>query len=159
MQEDACHGQAVLVPVGFWPRGMAFLIDLMLFASLHCIFFLVLGKALMRLEPGSLFAVFGAVVFFLICFLFTPFLMFLLYGIVLHACGGQTIGKLVMGIKLVLVDGNAVTAGVSFLRGAASVLSFLSFGAGFVWVVFSRDRFAWHDVVAGTMVISAEQTS
>lgn len=158
MEDNACHRQA-LVPAGFWHRGMAFVIDSALLVSLHCIFFLALGHALAGLVPTSLVAVLAAAVFFLTCFLFTPVLMLLSYSVVLHACGGQTIGKLIMGIRLVSADGTPVSAGVAFLRWVASILSFLPFGLGFFWAALSRKRIAWHDIVAGTMVISAEQTS
>ena len=158
VEGDACR-QQTFVAAGFWHRGMAFVIDSALLLSLHCIFFLVLGHALTGLAPAGFGAVLAAAVLFLLLFLFTPVLMVLAYSVVLHACGGQTVGKLIMGIRLVSADGTPISAGVSFLRWVASILSFLPFGLGFLWAAVSRNRITWHDNLAGTMVISTEQTS
>ena len=158
MGGEALSRQA-LVPVGFWHRGMAFVIDSMLLACLHCMFFLLAGYVLAGFVPANLVVVIFSIVFFLVCFLLASVLMLLSYSVVLHACGGQTVGKLIMGIRLVSVDGTPVSAGVAFLRWVVSILSFLPFGMGYLWAAVSRNRTAWHDIVAGTMVISAEQTS
>jgi len=158
MSEDDCRLEA-MVPAGFWQRGMAFAIDSSLLAALHCTFFLALGRALTGLAPANLASALVAAVFFLLLFLLTPPLLILAYSVVLHACGGQTVGKIIMGIRLVASDGTPVSAGIAFLRWVAVILSLLPFGAGFLWIAVSRKRLAWHDMVAGTMVISAEQTS
>jgi uncharacterized RDD family membrane protein YckC len=42
------------------------------------------------------------------------------------------------------------TAGI---RALSCFLSLLPLGLGFLWIAFDRDRQAWHDKVAGTVVI------
>lgn len=41
------------------------------------------------------------------------------------------------------------------LRSAAKVLSYVPFGFGFVWALFSRERRAWHDGLSGTRAVLA----
>ena len=158
MEDDLCCRQ-VLIPAGFWSRGMAFAIDLGLLVALHCTFFLLFGHALLGLVPVNLVAILAVGTIFLLLFLLTPWLMLFFYSVVLHASGGQTVGKLIMGLRLVSADGAPVTVGVAFLRWVAVILSLLPLGAGFLWAAVSTKRVAWHDMVAGTMVVSVEQTS
>lgn len=146
-------------PAGLCHRTMAWVIDWTLLTALHCTFFLLLGQSLSGLTPVNLAAALAAGTLFLVFFIGAPLLMIPLYLVVLHACGGQTVGKIIMGIKLVSTDGKPVSAGASFLRVTAVILSLLPLGAGFLWAAISRNRSAWHDIIAGTMVISAEQTS
>ncbi len=138
---------------------MAFAIDLALLNALHCTFFLLLGHALTGLSPASLTTALIGGTLFLVLFLLTPALTILFYSVILHAYGGQTVGKLIMGIKLVTNDGKPVPTGIAFLRWAAVILSLLPFGAGFLWAAISGKGNTWHDLVAGTMVVSTEQRS
>jgi len=155
MDADTCR-LPELPPAAFWPRGMALAIDWALLTTLHCTFFLLLGKSLVSLSPVNLASGLAAAGLFFLLFVCTPLLTIPLYTVVLHACGGQTVGKIIMGIKLVAIDGKPVSAGVAFLRLVAVPLSILPLGAGFLWAAISRNRMTWHDMMAGTMVVSAE---
>ncbi|MDH4320252.1 MAG: RDD family protein [Desulfobulbaceae bacterium] len=157
--EGEAGSPAALSPAGFWQRGMALAIDLMLLTALHCSFFLTLAYALIGIRPASLASALTAGACFLLFFFLAPLPMVLAYNVVMHACGGQTVGKILMNIRLVATDGTPISAGVAFLRLAAALLSLLPLGAGFLWVAISRKRLSWHDMIAGTMVVSAEQTS
>ncbi len=148
-----------LSPAGFWHRGMALAIDSMLLASMHCTFFLTLAHALIGIRPASLTSALTTGACFLLFFILTPLPMILAYSVVMHACGGQTVGKILMNIRLVASDGTPISAGTAFLRLVAVILSLLPLGAGFLWVAISRKRLSWHDMIAGTMVVYAEQTS
>lgn len=158
MEGNACR-PAEMVAAGFWQRGMALGIDSALLTALHCTFFLLLGQALSGISPASPLNALAAAGILVVLFFFTPILMILVYSVVLHACGGQTVGKIIMGIKLIATDGTPVTGGVAFLRLVAVILSLLPLGAGFFWAAISRKRTTWHDMVAGTIVIAAEQRS
>ena len=67
--------------------------------------------------------------------------------------GGRTIGMAVLGIKVVQTDGNPIGARQAVIRTLALPLSFLFFGLGFVGIVLTRDRHAWHDRIARTAVV------
>ena len=81
----------------------------------------------------------------------------LLYFVVLIAVTGRTIGKSFMGIRVVRADGRRLSVTRSFVRTVGYVVSLLPLFAGFVWVLFDRDRRAWHDHIAGSRVVYEPQ--
>jgi uncharacterized RDD family membrane protein YckC len=88
---------------------------------------------------------------------FAPMLTFLVllkiaYVYAFTAVGGQTIGKMAVGTRVIAEDGAAVDAARAMRRTCAGVLSFLLLGLGFVPALFG-DRRALHDRLAGTRVV------
>ena len=76
------------------------------------------------------------------------------------AASGQTIGKMAAGTRVVSADpGASVHERVSFeqaaLRAAASVVSALPLGLGFLPALIGRERRALHDRLADTRVVKA----
>jgi uncharacterized RDD family membrane protein YckC len=65
---------------------------------------------------------------------------------------GQTIGKRIVGLKVVSLHGK-MTLWRAIIRYAAYFLSGLAFGIGFFWIIVDDRRMAWHDKVARTCVI------
>ena len=91
-----------------------------------------------------------------------PFSAFLLlvavgYLTLFTAAGGQTIGKMAAGIKVVSTDVHhlRVPLGHSVLRAAAYLASALPAGLGFLPAVLGADRRAIHDRLADTRVVKA----
>lgn len=77
---------------------------------------------------------------------------------VLPLVNGQTIGKMLTGIRIVKSDGSPVGAGSLVLRQTLGLLfTIFSLGAAFLVAAFSRSGRALHDFVAGTTVIYARQ--
>ncbi len=76
-----------------------------------------------------------------------------LYPVVFWMINGQTIGKKVMGLRVVRMDGKPMT----FWRGLARVFGYwvsaVPLFLGFIWVIFSNKRRGWHDMLANTCVI------
>lgn len=67
---------------------------------------------------------------------------------------GKTIGKWVIGLRVVGSDGSPVVSGRSaFVRTLTYPLSFIVLGLGLLGIVFGRERRAWHDHIAGTAVV------
>jgi uncharacterized RDD family membrane protein YckC len=62
---------------------------------------------------------------------------------------GRTIGKGIMGLRVVDADGSALPAGRAFGRAAMCVL----FPVGLLWSVGDRRERAVHDLLLGTTVI------
>lgn len=89
------------------------------------------------------------------------FLFFLLLGwfslgagyfVLFHGMAGQTIGKWLLGLKVVGVNQEPITYGRALTRCVGILLSaFL--GLGFLWVLFNREKRGWHDLLARTWVI------
>lgn len=75
------------------------------------------------------------------------------------AASGQTIGKMAAGTRVVSADEGLPGERVSFeqavLRAAASVISALPLGLGFLPALIGRDRRALHDRLADTRVVKA----
>jgi uncharacterized RDD family membrane protein YckC len=93
-----------------------------------------------------------------------PMLAFLLllnggYVTMFTAAGGQTIGKMLAGTRVVPAapaDGpRRLPFGTALIRAAACVVSLLPAGAGFFMAIVRADGRALHDAVADTRVIKA----
>lgn len=88
-----------------------------------------------------------------------PFVGFLLLLAVVYiatftVAGGQTVGKMVTGVKVIGDDGRSVNAADGVLRALACVLVPLTLGLSYVPVFLTTDRRALHDRLAGTRVVS-----
>ncbi len=86
------------------------------------------------------------------------------YLAVFTAAGGQTMGKMLMRIKVVAEPsqdvepgrtGVRVTLGASVLRATAYLVSLMPAGLGFAAILFDSDGRALHDRLAETRVVKA----
>jgi uncharacterized RDD family membrane protein YckC len=75
------------------------------------------------------------------------------YSVAFTAVGGQSIGKMALGIKVVGESDRPVPVGRAAFRTLAYFLSALPFGAGFLPGVMGVDRLALHDRLAHTRVV------
>lgn len=66
---------------------------------------------------------------------------------------GRTIGMALFGLQVVSVQGTPIGARAAILRTLVLPISFIVFGIGFLGVVFQRERRAWQDLAAGTVVV------
>ncbi len=128
-------------PAGFWIRAVAALIDFAVFGLVHLSFKLI-GAKIVGPEVES-FAAFRT--FFTLVFAGA-------YTTVLHALAGQTIGKLLVGVRVVVGNGEVPPLGTAFLRHLAYFASAAIFALGFVMAALRADKRALHDLIAGTRV-------
>jgi uncharacterized RDD family membrane protein YckC len=76
--------------------------------------------------------------------------------LVVFTAGGQTLGKLMAGIRVVSSEpGGSVDLGHSAVRTLVWALLAMPAGLGFVTALFNRDRRGLHDRCAGTRVVRA----
>ena len=80
------------------------------------------------------------------------------YFIAFTAVGGQSIGKMALGIKVIGQEEGSVPVGRATVRTLAYLVSALPLGAGFFAGVFSPDRLALHDRLAHTRVVRPSST-
>lgn len=66
---------------------------------------------------------------------------------------GQTLGMRAWRLRVCRLDGAPLRWPDGLARLAAAVLSWAAAGLGFVWVLFDRDRLAWHDRLSRTRLI------
>lgn len=68
---------------------------------------------------------------------------------------GATPGKQMMGIKVVRTDGHNLSLWQAFLREViGKFISGLVFMLGYLWVLWDKNRQAWHDHIAGSYVVT-----
>ena len=75
------------------------------------------------------------------------------YFVAFTAVGGQSIGKMAVGIKVISQEESTVPIGRATVRTLAYLVSALPLGAGFLPGVISGDGLALHDRLAHTRVI------
>jgi uncharacterized RDD family membrane protein YckC len=77
---------------------------------------------------------------------------------------GTTPGKSLLGLRVIKTDGSYTGFWTMFLREfIGKFISGFFFCLGYFWAIWDKDRQAWHDKIAGTVVVSgfkqAEQPS
>ncbi len=77
------------------------------------------------------------------------------YTTLAHALAGATLGKRLLGLRLVGPDGGPPTMARSATRSALAALSAALLGLGFLLALFTRSGRALHDLLARTWVVEA----
>jgi uncharacterized RDD family membrane protein YckC len=130
-------------PAGFWIRALAAGIDFVVLFVVQ-LSFAVIGA---RLSGGD---VDGAASRPLATFFTVVFAG--VYTTVLHSLAGQTIGKMIVGVRVVAGDDGPPPFGAALLRFGAYFVSAAPFMLGFVMAGLRHDKRALHDLIAGTRV-------
>jgi uncharacterized RDD family membrane protein YckC len=73
--------------------------------------------------------------------------LYFTYGL---ATTGRTVGKALIGTRVVRADGSDLRAGRAALRVVMMPLSFALFGIGLLLIIIRKDRRALHDLIANT---------
>ena len=121
---------------GFWIRLVAALVD-------GVILFVV--AIILALITGGLSV-------------YVHWLIYILYSVLLTGLRGQTLGKQLLGIRVVNQNGEVPGIGRAILREViGKLVSMIVFYLGYFWVLFDRRKQAWHDKIAGTYVIRVEK--
>ncbi|TLY53519.1 MAG: RDD family protein [Gammaproteobacteria bacterium] len=79
------------------------------------------------------------------------------YFIISWTRGGATIGMRAWRLRVVAIDGSPVGPRRALLRFAVAIVSLGCCGLGFVWCLIDRERRAWHDLAAGTLLVRVEK--
>ena len=76
------------------------------------------------------------------------------YFVVFHGMEGQTIGKWLLGLRVVGEGRARLTHRRALLRWIGAVgFGFVSFGLSFLWILWQPEKRGWHDYLAHTWVI------
>lgn len=78
-----------------------------------------------------------------------------LYLIFFWVLAGQTLGKYVMGAKIVPIDGQRMTLPRAIRRLFGYFVNLWTLGLGFLWIAVDDQRQGLHDIIARTYVIYA----
>ena len=83
--------------------------------------------------------------------------MYFLYALLYSGIGlsltGKTIGKALLGTRVVTSEGEPLHAGQAWMRGAVIPLSFLALGLGILMALISPRRATLHDRIVHTAVV------
>jgi uncharacterized RDD family membrane protein YckC len=75
------------------------------------------------------------------------------YFVLFHGMDGSTIGKRLLGLRVVGPGQSPITYHQAFLRCLALVLAVVPLAAGVLWILLTREKRGWHDYLARTWVI------
>lgn len=126
------------------PRVLAASADLLLLAAIDAlVVYFTLRLCSLSLGEANLLPIVPLAAFFL--------LLNGGYLVAFTSAGGQTIGKMAFGLKVLRPDGSAVPVPAATLRSAGCLLSTLCLGAGLVPALLGGQ--ALHDRLAGTRVV------
>jgi uncharacterized RDD family membrane protein YckC len=148
---------------GFASRAVAFVIDYAIIILMSAVvtaglsFFLGIRSVqafinwINTMLPGiiNVFDALTSPPFGLIFFLLFQWLYFVFF----FSTTGQTVGKAIMGLRVVTVNGKRLGAKRSFIRTLCYTASLAPLGLGFLWVLGEDRRRAWHDKIAHTYVL------
>jgi len=131
-------------PAGFFRRAFAFFIDWLLLSVvgdiLHVVYSVGSGKGEAAMNFNTLLVISTVIA--------------LLYFTFFIGDGGQTLGKKLVGIRVILTDGKSVSYDRAFTRSLGYFLSaFFGTFLGFLWALWDRRNQTWHDKIAGTIVV------
>ena len=65
---------------------------------------------------------------------------------------GQTLGAMIMGVRVLRAHGKPVDLSRSAARAAMAVVSGLALGLGYLWAAWEPEKRTWHDMVGDTRV-------
>jgi uncharacterized RDD family membrane protein YckC len=117
---------AALPRAGFWIRMTALLLDALLV---------------------------GILIHVLHHFLNLELVVLAAYGAVMWKLRGATIGGIVFDLQVVREDGRPIDWATVIVRALSCFLSLAAVGLGFIWIAFDPGKQAWHDKIAGTVVV------
>jgi uncharacterized RDD family membrane protein YckC len=80
------------------------------------------------------------------------------YGAMMWKLKGTTVGGIICNLRVVRLDGRDMDWPTSIVRALGCFLSLFAAFLGFIWIIFDPDRQAWHDKIAGTVVVRAPKS-
>jgi uncharacterized RDD family membrane protein YckC len=126
----APHIAADLPRAGFWIRMGALLLDVIL-----------IGFAMSLLRPFGDFHI----------------VILAIYGAVMWKLRGTTVGGIVFDLQVVRLDGRPLDWETAIVRALGCFLSLAVVGLGFIWIALDPNQQAWHDKIAGTVVVRVKR--
>jgi len=134
----------------FWRRALAIIIDRFIISFLYLA--LLIGE--FAFTSGHSFELLRRINGpFLIGHILLGYILGAVYFTWFHGTTGQTPGKILLKLKVISVRRRELTYFMAFIRFLGYLLSALALFLGFLWAAFDPKKQAWHDKIAGTVVI------
>jgi len=136
---------------GFWMRAAAYCNDLIILIIIISIASFIVQ--VMNIVSGG-----GAIIFSENANSLRGIVISWLYSALLHSSKWQaTIGKKLLGLKVVDENGNRISFGRATGRHFAEFLSAFILFVGYLMVIWSKKKQGLHDIIAGTCVVKTER--
>lgn len=146
-------------PVSLFKRLLAIIYDLFLIIALCMIvasvvsifntFIMNDGNAITEQHP--LYIIHQIII------LGTLFITGLSFYVYFWSHGGQTLGMKTWMLRLVSVDGSAITRKQASIRALVAILSWSVFGLGFLWCLIDTKKRTWHDIASASYLLPLEK--
>ncbi|PKM98150.1 MAG: hypothetical protein CVU79_04870 [Elusimicrobia bacterium HGW-Elusimicrobia-3] len=137
------------VPAGFNERFVAYVIDALPFVLLtYATLKLAVKAGLFPYSSGNEWV-----------WKFLWMGLYIIYEAVFSSGGRATLGKWLMNIRVRAADGGDLPFGKAFVRALAYFLSSATFNLGYLMALFTNNKRALHDYVAGSRVVSIKERS
>lgn len=131
---------------GFWTRFWAYIIDLLIVSSISGIFIKPIFRVLDIKISNPSFLLFSP-------YKVTLLILFLAYFALMTKIAGQTVGKMILGIKVVRQDGEKLTWGTILFREVIGRFISKLLTIPYLLVIFMPKKEALHDLFADTYVV------
>jgi len=137
---------------GFWLRVVAYILDAILLNIAFGILAAIIGVNLIpadpaKIDPAQFISSMGSLQ------LVALVVSWLYFALLESSARGATVGKMVLGLRVVDGQGNRI----SFLRATgrffAKILSGMILFIGFLMVAFTERKRGLHDMIADTLVV------
>ena len=80
-------------------------------------------------------------------------LLLLAYHVAFWAWRSTTLGGIIVGLRVVRVQGTDLRFADALVRGLTAVFSIAALGIGCFWMINDPEKQMWHDKIAGTLVV------
>ena len=118
---------------GFGRRFVAYLVDAVLLTAVSSIF-LVVDQTIASIVNLALGLVY--------------------FGYLEGSASGQTVGKKLLGIRVIdYRGGGPLGFGRGLIRYVGSIISAILCVLGYLWMLWDREKQTWHDKIATTVVV------
>ena len=137
-------------------RIVAIIIDLIILSLVVVIIALPLGLLAGLSAIGNPTQLFAARSAFFVAFMVLNVLVWLLYFTYFEGTSGQTLGKKIMGIKVVKENGDQPSFMDALIRTILRIIDGIAFYlVGFIVILVSEKKQRLGDMAAGTIVVEA----
>jgi uncharacterized RDD family membrane protein YckC len=143
---------------GFWIRFLAIIIDCVILGIVTSIINSIFGAGFAFVPTTSDGTSSAGTFGFLAGMMGLSFIINLVinygYYVILTGLYGATLGKMVLGLRVVDANGQKIGIPKAVLREIIGKwISGIVFALGYIWVAFDEKKQGWHDKIAGTYVV------
>jgi len=86
-------------------------------------------------------------------------IIFIIYETIFTSGGRRTIGKKILGIKVISKDGNNLSLSKAFIRAIGYFISSFTFNIGYLLALTNSKRISLHDFLASSLVVKTKEKS